>query len=429
MFQKKTTSRRQFVRQAASGIAIPYLLGSTALAGPKKSGANDRVGIGYIGVGRRGQQLMGLPKDAQIVAVADINHARADQVAAKQNCRAYYDYRELLDSKDVDAVVVATPDHWHALPSIHACQAGKDVYCEKPLTLTISEGRVMVDAARKYDRVVQTGSQQRSASANEFACRLIREGHLGRVHTIIGHNYPSPWECALPNQAVPDGIDWDSWCGPTEPRPFHSDIYTPRANPGWISFRPYSGGEMTGWGAHGLDLVQWALGMDESGPVEVWTEGNPFEPPVYKVPEPRGRGDAICSQPQVCFRYGNGELLRLADGPAGGALFIGDRGKISVDRGKFTIDPPELADALEQSGGGVSHLQNWVDCIKSRERPVADVEIGHRTATVCHLGNIARWVGRRLHWNPIKEEFENDAEANALLQRESRKPYELPNPV
>ncbi len=429
MFQRKTTSRRQFVRQAASGIAIPYLLGSTALAVSKKPSANDRVGIGYIGVGRRGQQLMGLPKDAQIVAVADVNHDRANQVAAKQNCLAYYDYRELLDSKDVDAVVVATPDHWHALPSIHACQAGKDVYCEKPLTLTISEGRVMVDAARKYGRVVQTGSQQRSAPANEFACRLIREGHLGRVHTIIGHNYPSPWECALPNQAAPAGIDWDFWCGPTEPRPFHSDIYTPRANPGWISFRPYSGGEMTGWGAHGLDLVQWALGMDESGPVEVWTEGNPFESPVYQVPESRDRGNSTCSHPQVCFRYDNGELLRLADGPAGGALFIGDRGKISVDRGKYTIDPPELADALEQSGGGVSHLQNWIDCIKSRERPVADVEIGHRTATVCHLGNIARWVGRRLRWDPAKEEFANDAAANALLQRESRKQYELPAPV
>ena len=340
----------------------------------------------------------------------------------------------MLDSKDVDAVIVATPDHWHALPSIHACQAGKDVYCEKPLTLTVHEGRVMVDAARKYGRVVQTGSQQRSTPANDFACRLVREGHLGRVHTIIGHNFPSPWECALPAQAVPDGIDWDAWCGPTVPLPFHGDIYTPRANPGWISFRPYSGGEMTGWGAHGLDQVQCALGMDASGPVAVWTEGDPFEPPLYKAPESRARGDAVCGQPSVSFRYANGEVLKLADGPPGGGAFIGERGKISIDRGRFTVDPPELADALaQQSSGGAdptrTHLQNWIDCIKTRERPVADVEIGHRSATVCHLGNIARWVGRPLRWDPAREVFLDDGEANALLQRERREPYELPNPL
>lgn len=438
MIEKQTTSRRQFIGRAAvltgSGVALSCALNTGALAAPRQAAANDRVGIGYIGVGRRAQQLMGLPPEAQIVAVADVNHDRADRVAAAKNCRAYHDYRALLDAPDVDAVVVATPDHWHALPSIHACQAGKDVYCEKPMTLTVREGRVMVDAARKYGRVVQTGSQQRSTPANDFACRLIREGHLGRVHTIIGHNYPSPWECALPAQAVPDAIDWNVWCGPTLSRPFHSDIYTPRANPGWISFRAYSGGEMTGWGAHGLDQVQCALGMDESGPVEVWTEGDAFEPPVYDASESRTRGDAVCGQPSVFFRYAGGEVLKLADGPAGGAVFIGERGKISIDRGKFSVDPPELADALDQpSRGGadptVMHLQNWIDCIKSRERPVADVEIGHRSATVCHLGNIARWVGRPLRWDPASEVFDGDAEANALLQRERRTPYELPNPA
>jgi len=438
MIQKEITSRRQFVRRAAAlaagGAAAPLILRYSVLAGPPAPAANDRVGIGYIGVGRRAQQLMGLPAEARIVAVADVNHDRADRVASARNCRAYHDYRALLDSKDVDAVIVATPDHWHALPSIHACQAGKDVYCEKPLTLTVREGRAMVDAARKYRRVVQTGSQQRSTPANDFACRLVREGHLGRVHTIMGHNYPSPWECALPGQAVPDAIDWDIWCGPTAPRPFHRDIYTPRANPGWVSFRSYSGGEMTAWGAHGLDQVQCALGMNASGPVEVWTDDDAFEPPVYKAAESRARGDAMCGQPSVLFRYGNGEVLRLADGPAGGAVFIGERGKISVDRGRFAVDPPELADALQQpSGGGgdptVVHLQNWVDCIKSRNRPVADVEIGHRSATVCHLGNIARWVSRPLRWDPAREVFLDDTDANTLLQRERREPYELPDPV
>jgi predicted dehydrogenase len=438
MSEKPTTSRRQFIRRtsvlAASGAALPFAISTSVLAGLRRTGANDRVGIGYIGVGRRAPQLMGLPPEAQIVAVADVNRDRADGVAAAKNCRAYHDYRALLDAPDVDAVVVATPDHWHALPSIHACEAGKDVYCEKPLTLTVHEGRVMVAAARKYGRVVQTGSQQRSTPANDFACRLIREGHLGRVHTIIGHNYPSPWECALPAQAVPDAIDWDAWCGPTAPRPFHSDIYTPRANPGWISFRAYSGGEMTGWGAHGLDQVQCALGTDESGPVEVWTEGGTFEPPIYEAAGSRTRGDTVCGQPHVFFRYAGGEVLTLADGPAGGAEFIGEHGKISVDRGSFSVDPPDLADAIEQPSPvsddpTVIHLQNWIDCIKSRARPVADVEVGHRSATVCHLGNIARWVGRRLRWDPAREAFRDDAEANALLRRERRAPYELPNPV
>jgi predicted dehydrogenase len=430
---RKTTSRRQFVRQT-SGVVAACFAGLKTKVGSGKPAAIERVGIGYIGVGRRARQLMDLPPEAQIVAVADVNHDRADQIAVEKKCKAYYDYRDLLDAPDVDAVIIATPDHWHALPSIHACQAGKDVYCEKPLALTVREGRVMVDAARKYDRVVQTGSQQRSTPANDFACRFVREGHLGPIHTIIGQNYPSPWECALPGQAITEGIDWDAWCGSTEPRPYHNDIYTPRANPGWISFRPYSGGEMTGWGAHGLDQVQCALGMDESGPVEVWTEGNTFDPLIYRGAESRTRGNAICGQPSVFFRYRNGEILQLADGPGGGAVFIGERGKISIDRGKFTVDPPGLTEVLEPQAEirgepTKMHLQNWIDCIKMRERPVADVEIGQRSATVCHLGNIARWVGHPLKWDPVREEFADDADANALLQREHRSPYELPKLV
>lgn len=188
-----------------------------------------------------------LPPEARIVAAADVQLSRAEAVAQRFGGVAYQDYRDLLDSKDVDAVVVATPDHWHALPSIHACQAGKDVYCEKPLTLTIREGRQMVDAARMNNRVLQTGSQQRSMVANRVACQWVREGQLGRVIEVIGSNYPSPWHCDLPAQDVPEGLNWDAWCGQTTPRPFHQDIFISRSNPGWISFRDYSGGEMTGW--------------------------------------------------------------------------------------------------------------------------------------------------------------------------------------
>ena len=307
--------------------------------------------VGYIAFGRRAAQL-GLTQDAVRVAVADCNRDRAESTAARDGCAAYQDYRELLDRKDVDAVIVASPDHWHTLHCIHACQAGKDVYCEKPMTLTIREGRQLVQAVRKYERVFQTGSQQRSMKPNRLACALVREGHLGRVQQIIGQNYPSPWNGALPAQPMPSGLDWDAWCGQVEPVPYHIDLYTPRANPGWISFRRFSGGEMTGWGAHGLDQVQWAMGMDESGPVEVWTEGPPFAPPTYTAPESRQRGDRICGSPEVHFRYATGAEMTLQDGgPGGGAVFIGEKGKIRVDRAWFQVEPDELARISARSCG------------------------------------------------------------------------------
>jgi predicted dehydrogenase len=433
MVSQSVDTRRGFLRNAAiaaAGIAsAPYFVPSSVLAGPSRPGANDRINVGYIGAGRRALQVMDLPPDARIIAAADVQLSRAEAVADKYQGVAFQDYRRLLDLKDIDAVVVATPDHWHTLPSIHACQAGKDVYCEKPLTLTIREGRQMVDAARRYNRVVQTGSQQRSMVANRVACQWVREGRLGKVIEVIGSNYPSPWFCEFPAQATPAGLDWDVWCGQTKPRPFHNDIFISRSNPGWISFREYSGGEMTGWGAHGLDQVQWALGMDESGPVEVWTEGVPFRPPTYTMPEPRSRGEKPGTYPEVVFRYANGVTLRLADGPPGGAVFVCERAKITIDRGQFKLDSPELEKELRGTvdltpEAGNEHLKNWVACMRSRENPAADVEIGHRSTTVCHLGNIARETGRRLKWDPVKEQFVDDAAANALVSREQRAPYQ-----
>lgn len=411
-------SRRDFLRSGAmtgaAGLAAPYFVPSGVLAAPGRPGANDRVNVGYIGVGRRGRQCMGLPKDAQIVAVSDVNIQRCDEVAKGKRWKKYQDYREMLASKDVDAVVVTTPDHWHAINSIHACQAGKDVYCEKPMTLTVREGRAMVDAVRKYKRVFQTGSQQRSMGPCRFGCELIRSGRIGKVHTVHGANYPSPFdECDAPAEPVPDGLNWDMWCGQTQPRPFNAKLYLPRPHPtGWISYRAYSGGEMTGWGAHGLDIIQWALGMDESGPVEAWPEGTGRECPVS-------------------FRYANGVVVHL-DGKSsgGGGLFEGEKGKISVVRDKFQTWPEDIG--KEPLGDGDvrlyksdNHLANWVECIRTRKRPIADVEIGHRSTTMCHLGNIARWTGRKLRWDPEKETFVGDDEANGLLERPMRAPYNL----
>ena len=425
-----TRSRRQFLKTAATAAAAPYFVPASVLCGRGRVGANDRIGIAYIGCGRRSAQLRNLPGEGQVVAAADCDIGRAREVATKYNGQAFRDYRELLDSKDVDAVIIATPDHWHALPSIHACQAGKDVYVEKPMTLTIREGRLMIQAARKYKRIVQTGSQQRSMKTNVNACRLVREGAIGNVHTVIGFNYPSPWLCGLPAQKTLSDLDWDMWCGQTKLRPFHTDIYVPRANPGWISFQRYSGGEMTGWGAHGLDQIQMALGTDGTGPVEIWTEGGKFAPPTFSQAAPRKQAEQVTNQPAIRMRFANGTIVKLDDGPPGGAIFIGDKGKITIDRGSCKIEPAELAQSLRdvdtRNSGEETHMKNWFDCMKTRSLPAADVEIGHRSTTFCHLGNIARWSGQRLQWDPEQEKFKDDEHANGWLSRPQRKRYEFP---
>ena len=434
-----TVSRRDFLRRSAAlasaGVAAPLIIPRSVLAAEDSPGANDRIGLGGIGIGRQGSGVLrNAGSQGRVVAIADVNLPRAHEKAKAYGAKAYQDYRELLDRKDIDAIVTATPDHWRALVCIHACQAEKDIYAEKPMTLTIREGRLMVQAVRKYKRVFQTGSQQRSQAQNRFGCELVRNGRIGKIHTVIGANYPSPWECAFPGQPVPQGLDWDMWCGPTEVVPYHVDLYTPRAKPGWISFRPYSGGEMTGWGAHGLDQVQWALGMDETGPVEVWTEGPKFNPPTYTEPESRARGDKICSGPMIFYRYVGGITFKLDDGNPGGAIFVGEEGKIEIFRGRVVSSPPEIVkqpikDSEIRLYRSDNHVQNWIDCIRSRERPVADVEIGHRSTTIAHLGNIARWLGRRLEWDPVGEIFPGDDEANRYLDRPRRKGYELPDPV
>ncbi len=434
-------SRRRFLKRsaatAAGTLAVPYLIPRDVLASEDSLGANDRIGIAGIGIGRQGSGVFKNcvnSKHGQAVAIADVNAKTRDKLAKTYNVETYNDYHKLLERKDVDAIVTATPDHWRALVTIHSCQAGKDVYAEKPMSLTIREGRLMVQAVRKYGRVFQTGSQQRSQKQNRFGCELVRNGRLGKIKEVIGHNYPSPWECNLPAQPVPDGLDWDMWCGPTELVPYNKDLCTPRAAPGWISFRPYSGGEMTGWGAHGLDQIQCALGMDESGPVEVWTEGPKFNPPTYSEPESRARGEKMCASPIVFFRYANGVTVKLDNGNPGGAIFIGEKGKIEIFRGRVTSNPAELVE--EPIGDDEIHLyksdnhtENWLECIKSRERTIADVEIGHRSTTLCHLGNIARWVGRKMTWDPVKEIFPGDEEANSHLDRPRRKGYQLPDSV
>lgn len=436
MNQTPISSRRQFLRRTATACAasslLPQILPTGILASDASPGANERIGIGFIGIGRQASDLLrvlqGRPT-AKVLAFADVNLERARAAAARTQAEAFQDFRRLLERRDIDAIITATPEHWRALICVAACQAGKDLYVEKPLSLTVRDGRRIVQAVRKYHRVCQTGSQQRSMWPNYVGCQLVRSGKIGKVQRVIANNYPTPWNYGLPAQPVPADLDWDFWCGPAEPIAYNRDLYLPRANPGWLSFRPFSGGEMTGWGSHGFDQVQWALGMDEAGPIEVWTEGAKFDPPTYTAAEPKARGDKLCSEPKVLFRYPGDIVMELGNGPAGGAVFIGDKARITIDRAVCKTNPPELAeDALEQRVKGFqeNHLQNWLDCIKTRAKPVADVEIGHRSASVCHLGNIARWTGRKLRWDPVLESFPDDAPANDLLDRPYRKSYPLP---
>ena len=432
------STRRDFLKSAASaalvaGVASPTLISRSALADGTRPGANDRIGVAGIGVGRRGSEIFASaarnPK-AQAICVADVWLPRAENIAKKHKCdAAYQDYRRVLDRKDVDAVLTATPEHWRGLVCINACLAGKHVYGEKPITLTISEGALMEKAARKNNVVFQTGSQQRSQRQNYVGCEFIRNGGLGQIKEVIAANYESPWLCDLPAQPIPDGLDWETWCGPTPVVPYNLDLFRPRAKPGWLSFRPYSGGEMTGWGTHGFDQIQCALGTDLTMPTEIIVEegAEKLIPPVYSKAEDAKRGNEICSKPRLAYKYANGIIVRLGNANRGGGIFIGEKGKMEIFRGNLKSNPPEIAEELLKSERrDQDHVDNWLSCILTGERPISDIAIGRRSAAICHLLNIARYLGRSLKWDPDKEVFIGDDEANTYLSREPRKGYELP---
>lgn len=451
------SNRRKFLKKSltagAASFAVPYLIPSNVLASPgRRVGANDKIILGGIGTGSRfgglspggvgglGSTFSSL-EGVEFAATADADLNRAKSTAANlgSNVEAYQDYRRLLDRPDIDAVIVSSPDHWHAQHSIHAAMAGKDVYCEKALTLTVEEGRAIVDAVRKYRRVLQTGSQQRTWDNFYRAIMLIRNGYIGKVNRIIGVNYAGPWENALPQQPVPDGVDWDMWMGPVQLQPYNENIKKSRSNPGWLSIKDFCGGEICGWGAHGLDQIQWALGMDDSGPEEVWVEGKPYKSWIAKSDSPYGRfhggKDGI-----IHYTYPGDIHVELSDDadPNGGAEFIGDKGKIKVGRGMLEVSDDSwlkvpLEDMKVQVPKADDHSQNFIDCIRDRSMPIADVEIGHRSATVGHLGNIARWVsektqevGVKMKWDPKTEKFTNSDWGNYFLSRPRRKGYELP---
>jgi predicted dehydrogenase len=437
MGSHRKTTRRGFLKRSAligaATLALPTLVPRHVLGFAGAPGANEQIVLGIIGMGQRGNQLVSnVPQSGRVAAIcdADLRKTSAATKAHRADWSIHQDYRRMLDQEDLDAVIICPCDHHHVQAGILACQAGKDIYVEKPLSLYIREGRALVRSVRRHGRVAQTGTQQRSMEMNQFACELVRDGGIGKIRAVecVNFNGPIPYPAeGLPAEPIPEGVDWDLWQGQAPRRPFNRQLFshwTDGVGRWWGNWRAYSNSQLTGLGAHAFDMVQYALAADETGPVEFW--------PVEEGPTAR-----------IHFRYANGVEVRLQfpdqqpyRGPRNGAIFVGSECKIEINRNKFTTNPPdfvkhppnaELAAKWEGDGWiAKGHVQNWFDCIRTRKKPNADVEIGHRTATVCQLLVITRQLGRRLTWDPQKEIFPDDDQANALLDRPRHKGWELP---
>ena len=437
--------RRDFLKASAVGLA-GTMIPATALAAPavasskKKASANDRIRLGFIGLGQQANYLLSSfirMDDVQVVAgcdVYDIKRERFNKVVSEyyagkgmKKCAPslYVDYKDLLAREDIDAVVIATPDHWHAAIAIAACKAGKDIYLEKPMTLTIYEGQQLRKAVRKYGRILQVGSQQRSSDEFIHATSLCREGELGRIHKIEAYvgrwdGQPFPVKCDRPKEAVPAGLDWDRWLGPLQENDYV--FYYPDIDPllnengkencwgAWRWYKKTGGGYMTDWGAHMFDIVQWATGKDGSGPVEVIPPGYSY----YK---------------NLTYKYDNGIEVEETqfDDKGQGVKIYGENGWIAVHRGIFYASDPKfemkVADTEVPFEARSAHHRKFIDAVRTRIDPNVPVEVGHSSCTMCNVGIIVGELNRPLVWNPIVEKFMHDDEANALKHYSYRDGY------
>ncbi len=431
MTKSHTVSRREFLRASrnlafgvSAGLAMPsiFLNHTKAASGQNPS---EFIRVGFIATGKRAlQNMVGLSRN--IVAVCDVDKkhlaagkAKADELSGR-SCATYSDYRRLLEDKTIDAVCITTPDHWHVLAAADACEAGKDVYCEKPLTLTIDEGKTLVKVVERTKRVLQTGSQQRSDPKFHKGCEYVRNGRLGKIKTVkVGIpkvNFDGP---PMPDSEPPPELDYDFWLGPAPWRPYNEK----RVHYLFRFFWDYSGGQMTNFGAHHLDIAQWALGMDDSGPILISATARYQPEHWYEVPE----------QFEATFQYANGTTVLCGQGDdyRAGCLFEGEKGSLFVGRGALDPDPEDiLSEPIKESDihlyKSTNQYQNWLDCIKSRKPPICDVNTGHRSATVCHLGNIAIRTGRKIKWDPHRQEIMGDKEAAQMMSRPYRAPWKLP---
>jgi predicted dehydrogenase len=452
MYSDRRFNRRNFLKVTAAfggGCAVPLVVPASVFGATAPS---NRIQVACIGTGNQGigilRRLLS-NDDVQIVAVCDVNKGsygykteeqflgrepaceEVDQYYADKlgngsyaGCRGYVDYRDVIKRDDVDAVTVVVPDHWHAIMTIAAAEAGKDIYCEKPLSLTISQGRAMVSAVRKHKRILQTGSMERSNPLTRHVCELVRSGRLGdttHVETYVGPNNkvgPGPgWK----PMAVPKGFDYQMWLGPAPQVPYHEDrcLYRFRFN------YDYSGGQVTNFGAHSNDLAQWALDRDDTGPTEIEY--------IRATWLPQGSLFNTALETEFRFRYADGVQVLCKTIPTGiGVRFFGTEGKVEAMAYPWTArsEPASLVTDVFPTGRlkvdqTALHVRNFIDCVKSRQEPAAPVEVGHRSATVCHLGNVAVRLGKDLKWDPQAERFIDDDEANRMLTRPMRAPWSL----
>jgi predicted dehydrogenase len=417
----------------------------------------NRINVGAIGVGRisRGHDMPGVWKydSARIAAVCDLDAQRVDE--GKRLVNGYYaketgqpsdgvtgyrDYRELLANRDIDAVIISTPDHWHALITVDAVRAGKDVYLQKPASLTIAEGRVMSDAVHRSGRIFQIGSQQRSSPQWRYAAELVRNGRIGQLKTVKIGLPGDPAGGVATEMPVPAGFDYDAWLGSTPVVPYTEDRVHPRSGygrPGWLRCEQFGAGMITGWGAHHLDCAHWAMDTEFTGPVEVWGTA---EFPATGLWDVHGafRTEAM---------YANGVHMIVSGEFPNGIRFEGTEGWIFVSRGNETVTASDPQSRLKDEQAlaasdpkiitsvigpdevhlyeSADHHGNWLECIRTRRQPIAPVEVAHRSCTACLLHHIAMKLNRRLKWDPDRERFVGDDEANALLSRPQRAPYVL----
>lgn len=426
---KSNVSRRNFIKRTAltaGAITIVprFVLGKGFIA------PSDKINLGFIGLGKQSSGLARAFTEntaAQIVAGSDVwttkNNWFKQHVekiyAAKRKQTGYTgvsttgDYKELLARPDIDAVIIATPDHWHAIQAIAAMKAGKDVYCEKPMTLTIQEGIDMVKTTKKTGAVLQVGSMQRSWQNFQKAVELVQKGYIGEVSKVLVNVGDPAISFNMASEETPKEVDWNAWCGPAPLLPYNSRLSPSTSEgffPDWRKFKETGGGILTDWGAHMFDIAQWGLDMDRSGPVR-------FEPPKDRK--------AVRGMRMI---YENGiEMIHEDFGRKWGVRFIGSEGTLDISRSYLDTNPATILTAeleasntiLNKSRG--NHYQNWMDAIKNRSQPICDVEIGHRSASIGNICNIAYQLGRPLDWNPEKEKFIEDKEANKMKKRKYRK--------
>lgn len=425
-------SRRQFLSNSivatAAVAAFPYVMTRPAFGAEGTEG----IRLGVIGTGNQGrghlnQQLV----YKNVVAICDVDDKmlaegrKRIEDKTKRTPATYKDYRKMLEKENLDAVLICTPDHWHALQTIDACAAGKHVFVEKPMALTISETQLMLKAARKYNVVVQNGSMQRSMPGFREACEYVRNEYLGEVKMVRvglpGVNYNQPFR---PNTNPPPELDYDMWLGPAPWRPYNQN----HVHYNFRFFWDFAGGQMANWGAHHLDIAQWGLGMDESGPVQISARCEYDPQKRYEVP----------SWFEIDYRYANGARIICGQSQRDGTTFEGQDGTLWVNRGKIqcsvkgVLGTPLKEDELHLYKS-TNHHQDWYDCILAGpnangkyKRPICDVEIGHHSTTVCNLGSIACRTGRTIKWDPVKEEIIDDKEAAWYLGYEYRAPWKLP---